>query len=302
MPWPAISLAIHAGSRCCSRPRFGSASPISAMPRWSSLHGEVPASSRPDRAVLGLAAVEAALEFVFGRLDPQPLASQLFGFYRARVFHPDPGGLIPPPPWSTPYVIIGGVLMAIGHFLMAFEALFLLALLAADPRHRRVQAQHLGPGRRPLSAGGSPARPRLLDLLRRHQYRGIRGPARLRHAGGPIRLALWLRRRRSGHAGEPRHLSLWPARPCRPTNCRQGPANGRRGEDAARPATAVVAVRALIEICALVIFFFLGRPPDDQQGIHHRALGRGFHRPVDRPQVLAGRDSLAPGSWPSIRS
>src|SRR2546422_4726109 len=37
----------------------------------------------PGRAegVLGLGAVTAALEFLFGRLEAQPLASQLFGLY-----------------------------------------------------------------------------------------------------------------------------------------------------------------------------------------------------------------------------
>ena len=30
--------------------------------------------------LLGFGALKAALEFLFGRLDPQPLASQIFGF------------------------------------------------------------------------------------------------------------------------------------------------------------------------------------------------------------------------------
>src|SRR5262249_37621607 len=37
-------------------------------------------------AVLGLDAVRAALEFLFGRLEPQPLASQLFGFYTGLAY------------------------------------------------------------------------------------------------------------------------------------------------------------------------------------------------------------------------
>jgi proton-dependent oligopeptide transporter, POT family len=35
----------------------------------------------PVDAVLGYRAVKAALESVFGPLEPQPLASQIFGFY-----------------------------------------------------------------------------------------------------------------------------------------------------------------------------------------------------------------------------
>ncbi len=81
--------------------------------------------------VLGLGAVKAALEFLFGRLEPQPLASQLFGFYTGLAyFTPILGGLVADR-WLGQHrtVVIGGVFMAIGHFMMAFEGLFLLALL-----------------------------------------------------------------------------------------------------------------------------------------------------------------------------
>jgi proton-dependent oligopeptide transporter, POT family len=81
--------------------------------------------------VLGLGAVKAALEFLFGRLESQPLASQLFGFYTGLAyFTPILGGLVADR-WLGQHrtVVIGGVFMAIGHFMMAFEALFLLALL-----------------------------------------------------------------------------------------------------------------------------------------------------------------------------
>ena len=45
--------------------------------------------------VLGFGAVKAGLEFLFGRLDPQPLASQIFGFYTGLAyFMPVLGGLI----------------------------------------------------------------------------------------------------------------------------------------------------------------------------------------------------------------
>jgi proton-dependent oligopeptide transporter, POT family len=82
--------------------------------------------------VIGFAAVKAALESVFGQLEAQPLASQLFGFYTGLAyFMPIAGGIVADR-WlgQRRTVIIGGVLMAIGHFMMAFEALFLFALTA----------------------------------------------------------------------------------------------------------------------------------------------------------------------------
>jgi len=87
----------------------------------------------PDRVetVVGLDTVKAALEFLFGRLEAQPLASQLFGFYTGLAyFTPILGGLVADRLLGQHRtVVIGGVFMAIGHFMMAFEALFLLALL-----------------------------------------------------------------------------------------------------------------------------------------------------------------------------
>jgi len=81
--------------------------------------------------VLGLGAVKAALELLFGSLEAQPLASQLFGFYTGLAyFTPILGGLVADRILGRRRtVIIGGLLMALGHFMMAFESLFLLALL-----------------------------------------------------------------------------------------------------------------------------------------------------------------------------
>ena len=83
-------------------------------------------------AVLGYGMVKATLEALFGPLDVQPFASQLFGFYTGLAyFTPILGGLLADRVLGQRRtVIIGGVLMAIGHFMMAFEALFLVALLA----------------------------------------------------------------------------------------------------------------------------------------------------------------------------
>ena len=69
---------------------------------------------------------------IFPGLDGQPLASAIFGTYTALVYAtPILGGIIADK-WlgRTTTLIVGGVLMAIGHFLMAFEPAFLLALLA----------------------------------------------------------------------------------------------------------------------------------------------------------------------------
>jgi POT family proton-dependent oligopeptide transporter len=80
--------------------------------------------------VIGFAAVKAGLEFLFGPLAPQPLASQLFGFYTGLAYSaPVIGGLVADRILGERRtVIIGGLLMAAGHFMMAFEALFLPAL------------------------------------------------------------------------------------------------------------------------------------------------------------------------------
>ena len=80
--------------------------------------------------VLGLAPFKNALEFAFGPLAPQPLASQIYGFYTGLVYlTPILGGLLADRVLGQRRtVIIGAALMAIGHFMMAFEQLFLFAL------------------------------------------------------------------------------------------------------------------------------------------------------------------------------
>ena len=82
--------------------------------------------------VRGLAAVKGGLETLFGPLDVQPLSSQIWGFYTALVYlTPILGGLIADRVLGQRRtVIIGATLMAIGHFMMAVEQLFLFALLA----------------------------------------------------------------------------------------------------------------------------------------------------------------------------
>ena len=81
--------------------------------------------------VAGLAGFKAALEFVFGPLALQPLASHIYGFYTGLVYlTPIFGGLLADRVLGQRRtVILGASLMAAGHFMMAFEHLFLLALI-----------------------------------------------------------------------------------------------------------------------------------------------------------------------------
>jgi POT family proton-dependent oligopeptide transporter len=86
----------------------------------------------PGRAdgVIGLEGLRSALEGVLGPLAAQPFASQIYGLYTGLVYlTPLFGGLIADRLLGQRRtVIIGAVLMAAGHFMMAFESLFLLAL------------------------------------------------------------------------------------------------------------------------------------------------------------------------------
>ncbi len=82
--------------------------------------------------VLGLAGIKRGLEAAFGPLDVQPLSSQIYGLYTALVYlTPIFGGLLADRVLGQRRtVIIGAILMAIGHFLMAVDELFLFALAA----------------------------------------------------------------------------------------------------------------------------------------------------------------------------
>ena len=81
-------------------------------------------------SVVGLAPFRTMLETMFGPLATQPLASQIYGFYTGLVYlTPILGGLLADRLLGQRRtVIIGATLMAIGHFMMAFEQLFLFAL------------------------------------------------------------------------------------------------------------------------------------------------------------------------------
>src|SRR2546423_9916633 len=81
--------------------------------------------------VIGLGALKSMLESMFGPLGAQPLSSHIYGYYTGFVYlTPLIGGLIADR-WLGQHrtILIGAALMAIGHFMMAFEPLFLFALL-----------------------------------------------------------------------------------------------------------------------------------------------------------------------------
>src|SRR5262245_6136638 len=87
----------------------------------------------PDNAdkVIGLSALRGFYESIFGPLATQPFASHIYGLYTALVYlTPLFGGMLADRLLGQRRtVILGASLMAIGHFMMAFEPLFLLALL-----------------------------------------------------------------------------------------------------------------------------------------------------------------------------
>lgn len=81
--------------------------------------------------IWGLGGLRSALEAVFGPLSTQAFASQIFGLYTGFVyFTPVFGGILGDRvrgPRRT--VVLGALLLALGHLLMAFEASFVLALV-----------------------------------------------------------------------------------------------------------------------------------------------------------------------------
>lgn len=80
--------------------------------------------------VWGFSGFRAGIESVFGELSTQALASQVFGLYIGFVyFLPIFGGILGDRYIGrTAAVMTGAVLMMLGHFMMAYEPLFLFAL------------------------------------------------------------------------------------------------------------------------------------------------------------------------------
>ena len=80
--------------------------------------------------VAGFTAFRSGIEHVYGRLSPAALASVIFGLYAGGVYlTPLAGGFIADRLLGrTRTIVVGALLMSLGHFLMALEASFLLAL------------------------------------------------------------------------------------------------------------------------------------------------------------------------------
>src|SRR5256885_14873402 len=99
---------------------------------------------QPEHAkdVIGLAALRSGYEAVFGPLGIQPLSSHIYALYTGLVyFTPFFGGLIADRLLGQRrMVVIGAVLMALGHFMMAFERLVLLALFVLILRNGAFKA------------------------------------------------------------------------------------------------------------------------------------------------------------------
>jgi POT family proton-dependent oligopeptide transporter len=88
---------------------------------------------KPERleSVIGLGVLKQMLEALSGPLAAQPFASQIYGLYTGFVYlTPILGGLLADR-WlgRTRTIALGAALMIAGHFMMAYEPLFLLALL-----------------------------------------------------------------------------------------------------------------------------------------------------------------------------
>jgi len=80
--------------------------------------------------VIGLTALRSLFESMFGTSGVQPLSSQIYGFYTGLVYlTPVFGGLLADRVLGQHRtILLGAAMMAIGHFMMAFEPLFLFAL------------------------------------------------------------------------------------------------------------------------------------------------------------------------------
>src|SRR5258708_1845867 len=81
--------------------------------------------------VWGYGGIKSFFEFLAGPLDVQPLSSLIYGSYTGLIyFTPLPGGWLADRVLGQKRVVmLGIVLMAFGHFMMAFESLLFPALL-----------------------------------------------------------------------------------------------------------------------------------------------------------------------------
>ncbi len=81
--------------------------------------------------IIGFQAVQSALQTLFGALNPQQLSSQIYGFYTFLAYlTPLMGGYLADRYFGArKTVLVGGLLMALGHFLMIAPSCLMIALL-----------------------------------------------------------------------------------------------------------------------------------------------------------------------------
>ncbi len=250
------------------------------------LHDEIPAASRArrqrDRARHAQARARGRVR---SARRAAVLVADLRTLYRARVPHADLRRLARrPPARPAPHCAPGRGVDGDRPFHDGVRAPVPVCAHGADPGQWRIQAEHVGTGRRPLRAGRPPARPRLFDLLCRHQSgRGDRA-ARVRHAQRRLRLALRVcrrRRRNDARAGDlPVRAAVAAGR-----SAAQGGRDGQREEAAhARRVAQHPGAHRVVRADELLLGDLRAA------GQHHRAMGRHLYRPLCRPPVLARRD------------
>ena len=116
--------------------------------------------------VIGLGALRYLFESMLGPLGVQPLSSHIYGLYTGLVYlTPMFGGMLADRVLGQHRtILLGAAMMAIGHFMMAFEPLFLIALtmliLGNGAFKPNMSAQVGG-----LSAHGDPRRDRAYSIF-----------------------------------------------------------------------------------------------------------------------------------------
>ena len=162
--------------------------------------------------VAGFGVYHRLINSIYGNLSTQPLASAIFGHYTSLVYlTPIAGGLIADR-WlgRTRTITIGALLMSAGHFLMAFDVTFLLALtclLCGVGCFKGNLASQVGALYTP---GDNRRADAFQNLLHLHQRRSHRRAAHRRNARRDLWLALGLRRSRRRNVDRSDHLFVRP--------------------------------------------------------------------------------------------
>ncbi len=83
------------------------------------------------KEIWGYSTLRGFIEMIYGPLNNQAFSSQIYGLYTGFIyFTPFFGGIIADRYWGQRRcVYVGGILMVIGHFMMAAESLFFPALI-----------------------------------------------------------------------------------------------------------------------------------------------------------------------------